>query len=82
MLQILPDAVLANDLHNPPLVICVEGVRVEHSDLVLALALGLFFLALHDVELFSPAGGVVESSDKFRLALAQLFLSGRVTQDV
>jgi hypothetical protein len=82
MLQVLDNAVLADNLLNLALSIDVERVFVEKSDLVLALALSILFLALLHGKCFSPAGGVVEGGDELGLALPELFLGCGVTKDV
>jgi hypothetical protein len=82
MLQVLDDAVLADNLLNLALSVDVEGVFVEKGDLILALALSILFLALLHGKSFSPAGGVVEGGDELGLTLPELFLGCGVTQDV
>lgn len=70
MVQILDDAVLADDLLNLALGLDVEGVVVEQVDLLLAFSLGLLFAALLHGEDLSPADGVVEGGEEFGFPLA------------
>jgi hypothetical protein len=72
LLQILDNAVLADDVFNLALGLDVEGVLVEQGDLVLAFPLRLLGLPLPHGICISPAGGVVDGGGEFRVALAQL----------
>jgi hypothetical protein len=80
-LQVLDDAVLANDVLNLPLCLDIKWVVVEQGNLVLALALRLFGLTLPHGVGISPAGRVVDSGGEFGVALAQFIHLLRVVQD-
>jgi hypothetical protein len=64
MLQVLDDAVLANDFLNLLLRLNVEGVLVQQGNLVLALAVGFLFLATPHLKGLSPTGRVVEGGEQ------------------
>lgn len=64
MLQILNDTVLANDFLNLALGLDVEGVLVQQGNLLLALAVGLLFLATPHFKGLSPTGRVVYGSQQ------------------
>ena len=72
LLQILDNAVLANDVFYLSLRLDVEGVLVEQGDLVLTLALRLLGLSLPHGICISPAGGVVDGGGELRVTLTQL----------
>jgi len=81
LLQVLDDAVLANNVFNFPLCLDVEGVLVEQRNLVLTLALRLLCLTLsHGVRL-SPPGGVVDGSGELGVGLTQLMHLLGVVED-
>lgn len=59
MLQVLHDALLADDLLDLLLVLGVEGVFVQQGQLVAALTLGLLGLAHRPEKLVAPACSIV-----------------------
>jgi hypothetical protein len=81
LLQVLHDAVVADDLLDLALGVDVEGIFVEQGDLVLALTLGALLHTLHLLPLLSPAGRVVECVKQLRALLTQRCLGGGVVQD-
>jgi hypothetical protein len=82
LLQVLDDAVLADELLDLALGFDVEGVLVEQGNLVMSLALSVLCLLLPHSKCLSPAVGVVGSSSEFGVAALKVSKALGLTQEL